>query len=103
MVVHIKSEALKKVWFGLLFTLFEIFIFCPKIQLWFLEKIVDFFEWKTRENVVVLNFLAIGVVDDNVLLDLESDIRKSNMKKGHSKASSVPIGIAGPSGIGFQS
>ena len=24
-------------------TLFEIFIFCPKIQLWFPEKIVDFF------------------------------------------------------------
>ena len=24
------------------FTLFEIFIFCPKIQLWFPEKIVDF-------------------------------------------------------------
>ena len=23
-------------------TLFEIFIFCPKIQLWFPEKIVDF-------------------------------------------------------------
>ena len=31
-------------------TLFEIFIFCPKIQLWFHEKIVDFFgaknSWK---------------------------------------------------------
>ena len=40
-------------------TLFEIFIFCPKIQLWFLEKIVDFFRWKTRENVVVLDFLAV--------------------------------------------
>ena len=63
MVVHIKSKALKKVWFGLLFTLFEIFIFCPKIQLWFLEKIVDFFEWKTRENVVVLNFLALDNFD----------------------------------------
>ena len=25
-----------------LYTLFEIFIFCPKIQLWFPEKIVDF-------------------------------------------------------------
>ena len=39
-------------------TLFEIFIFCPKIQLWFPEKIVDFFGWKTRENVVVLDFSA---------------------------------------------
>ena len=29
-----------------IFTLFEIFIFCPKIQLWFPEKIVDFFGWK---------------------------------------------------------
>ena len=26
-----------------LFTLFEIFIFCPKFQLWFSEKIGDFF------------------------------------------------------------
>ena len=26
---------------GLIGTLFEIFIFCPKIQLWFSEKIVD--------------------------------------------------------------
>ena len=25
------------------YTLFEIFIFCPKIQIWFPEKIVDFF------------------------------------------------------------
>jgi len=32
--------------------------FCPKIQLWFPEKIVDLFVWKTRENVVVLDFLA---------------------------------------------
>ena len=40
-------------------TLFEIFIFCPKIQLWFPEKIVDFFGWKTRENVVVLDSLAL--------------------------------------------
>ena len=36
--------------FLLSFTLFEIFIFCPKIQLWFLEKIVEFFgvknSWK---------------------------------------------------------
>ena len=40
-------------------TLFEIFIFCPKIQLWFPEKIVDFSWWRTRENVVVLDFLAV--------------------------------------------
>jgi len=33
--------------------------FCPKNQLWFPEKIVDFFGWKTRENVVVLGFLAV--------------------------------------------
>ena len=61
-------------------TLFEIFIFCPKIQLWFPEKIVDFwgeklvnmlwfwtfFEnfdftrkivWKIREKVGVLSIL----------------------------------------------
>ena len=25
------------------YTLFEILIFCPKIQLWFPEKVVDFF------------------------------------------------------------
>ena len=37
-------------------SLFEIFILCPKIQLWFPEKIVDLFGWKTRENVVVLDF-----------------------------------------------
>ena len=44
-------------------TLFEIFIFCPKIQLWFPEKIVDFLGWKTRENVAVLDFLAIDNFD----------------------------------------
>ena len=45
-------------------TLFEIFIFCPEIQLWFPEKIVDFFfGWKTRENVVVLDFLAVDNFD----------------------------------------
>ena len=31
-------------------TLFEIFIFCPKIQLWFPEKIVDFFLVKISWN-----------------------------------------------------
>ena len=45
------------------FTLFEIFIFFPKIQLWFPEKIVDFFVWKTRENVVVLDILAVDNFD----------------------------------------
>ena len=44
-------------------TLFEIFIFCPKIQFWFPEKIVDFFGWKTRENAVVLDFLAVDYFD----------------------------------------
>ena len=44
-------------------TLFEIFIFCPKIQLWFPEKIVDFLGWKTRENVGVLDFLAVDNFD----------------------------------------
>ena len=44
-------------------TLFEIFIFCPKIQLWFPEKNVDFLRWKTREIVVVLDFLAIDIFD----------------------------------------
>ena len=42
---------------------FEIFIFCPKIQLWFPEKIVYIFGWKTRENVVVLDFLAVDNCD----------------------------------------
>ena len=44
-------------------TLFQFFIFCPKIQLWFPEKIVDFLGWKTRENVVVLHFLAVDNFD----------------------------------------
>ena len=44
-------------------TLFEIFIFCPKIQLWFPKKIADFFGWKARENVVVLDFLAVDNFD----------------------------------------
>ena len=51
-------------WFHLQRTLFEIFIFCPKIQLWFPDKIVDFFwGWKTREIVVVLDFLAVDNFD----------------------------------------
>ena len=43
--------------------MFEIFIFCSKIQLWFPEKIVDFLGWKTRENIVVLDFLAVDNFD----------------------------------------
>ena len=54
-------------------TLFEIFIFCPKIQLCFPENIVDFFGWKTRENVVVLDFL----VADN--FDFKRKIAKKNL------------------------
>ena len=39
-------------------------MFCPKIQLWFPEKIVDFFLGeKTRQNVVVLDFLAVDNFD----------------------------------------
>ena len=53
------SEILRVRLFITLDTLFEIFIFCPKIQLWFPEKIVDFSGLKTRENVVVLDFLAV--------------------------------------------
>ena len=46
------------------YTLFEIFIFRPKIQLWFPEKIVDFFlGWKNRENVGGLDFLAVDSFD----------------------------------------
>ena len=43
--------------------LFEIFIFCPKSQLWFPEKIVDFLGWKTREIVVVFDFLSVDSFD----------------------------------------
>ena len=45
------------------YTLFEMFNFCTKIQLLFLEQIVDFFGWKTHENVVVLDFLAVDNFD----------------------------------------
>ena len=37
--------------------------FFPKIQLWFHKKIVDFFGWKTCENVVVWDFLAVDNFD----------------------------------------
>ena len=47
----------------LFFTLFKIFIFRPKIQLWFSEKIIDFSWWKTREDVAVLDFLAVDNFD----------------------------------------
>ena len=40
-------------------TLFKIFIFWPKIQLWFPDKWSIFIGWKTREDVVVLDFLAV--------------------------------------------
>ena len=43
--------------------LFEIFIYRPKVQLWFPERIVDFLGWKTCENVVVLDFLAVDNFD----------------------------------------
>ena len=44
-------------------TLFEIFIFCPKIQLLISRENCRFFGWKTRENVVVLDFLAVDNFD----------------------------------------
>ena len=54
--------------------LFEISIFCPKIQLWFHEKKCRIiFGWKTRENVVVLDFLAV----DN--FDFTRKITKKNL------------------------
>ena len=56
-------------WDEVSYTLFEIFIFCPKIQLWFPEKIVDFL----GENVVILDFLAV----DN--FDLTRKIVKKNL------------------------
>ena len=61
----IKNDCINKdyIWMDLFITLFEIFIFGPKIQLSFPEKIVDFFGWKTRENVVVLDFLAVDNFD----------------------------------------
>ena len=74
---------------NLFLTLLEIFIFCPKFQLWFPEKIVDFFRvknswkccgfglfscwqlwfhekffgWKTREIVGDLHFLVVDNFD----------------------------------------
>ena len=43
--------------FGIDFTLFEIFMFCPKINFDFPRKIVELFWVKTRENAAVLDFL----------------------------------------------
>ena len=43
-------------------TLFEIFIFCPKTQLWFPEKIVDFF-LDQKLVKMVLDFLAVDNFD----------------------------------------
>ena len=57
--VELVFDLTKYIWH----TLFEIFIFCPKIRLWFPEKIVNLFGWKTRENVVVLDFLAVDNFD----------------------------------------
>ena len=37
--------------------------FVQKFNFDFPEKIVDFFRWKTRENVVVLDFLAVDNFD----------------------------------------
>ena len=58
-----EKSGLYALYIGKNYTLFEIFIFCPKIQLWFPEKIVDFLGWKTRENVVFLDFLAVDNFD----------------------------------------
>ena len=44
-------------------TLFEIFLFCPKFNFDFARKLLIFWEWKTRENVAVLDFLAIDNFD----------------------------------------
>ena len=44
-------------------TLFEIFIFCPKIQLWFPEKNCRIVLVKTREIAAVLEFLAVDNFD----------------------------------------
>ena len=37
--------------------------FCPKNQLWFPKKIADFFGWKIREIVMVLDFVAVDNFD----------------------------------------
>ena len=44
-------------------TLFEIFIFVQKFNFDFPRKFSIFLGWKTRENVVVLDFLAVDNFD----------------------------------------
>ena len=44
-------------------TLLQIFIFCPKFNFDFPRKLSIFLGWKTRENVVVLDFLAVDNFD----------------------------------------
>ena len=48
--IPVSSHAPKNINIKSIFTLFEMFIFCPKIQLWFPEKIFDFWwvknSWK---------------------------------------------------------
>ena len=59
-----KIRKIKLLNFNLVSTLIEIFIYCPKVHFWFPKKISKFFfEWKTRENVVVLDFLAVDNFD----------------------------------------
>ena len=48
---------------GLVHTLFEIFIFVQKFNFDFPRKLPIFLGWKTRENVVVLDFLAVDNFD----------------------------------------
>ena len=63
--MYLRFTSCTQIAFGLNYmsTLFKIFIFCPKIQLWFPEEIVEFLGWKTCENVVVLDFLAVDNFD----------------------------------------
>ena len=55
------------------YTLFEIFIFVQKFHFDFPRKLSIFLGWKTRENVVVLDFLAV----DN--FDFTRKIAKKNL------------------------
>ena len=48
---------------GLVHTLFEIFIFVQKFNFDFPRKLPIFLGWKTRENVMVLDFLAVDNFD----------------------------------------
>ena len=51
------------IWNTFQLTLFEIFIFCPKIQLWFPKKKYRIVWVKIRENTAVLDFLAVDNFD----------------------------------------